>query len=195
MKKIVPQSAVLIPENAECVFEGLMFDIFHWQQKLYDGTFTTFEMLRRVDTVRVVAIKDDKLVLIDEQQILHAPNRHFPTGKVDKGEAWLAAAQREMREETGLQFANWKLVNVDQPFDQLEWFVATYLATDCSEVGNPELEGGEKSTTLFADFAEVASQVADGRDDLQYSSTLFHPLKSLEDLRALPEFSGQEIDR
>ena len=195
MKKLIPPDAILIPDDAEHAYKGVMFDVYHWQQKLYDGTFTTFEMLKRVDTVQIIAVKDSKLVLIDEQQIRHSTNRRFPTGKVDSGEAWETAAKRELREETGYQFANWKLIQVRQPFDQMEWFIATYLATDCIKEGKPELEGGEKSTRFLADFKDVKTQIEAGRDDLKHSYTLFHPLNSIEDLLALPAFQGIEVER
>lgn len=195
MKKTIPENSLLIPDDAELVFKGKHFDTYHWQQKLYDGSFTTFEMLRRRDTARIIAVKDDKLVLIDEQQVRHNPNRHFPTGKIDAGEEWQVGAQRELREETGLQFAHWKLIDVAQPFDQIEWFVATYLATDCTAEDAPELEAGEQSTVLFASFDEVKQQVVESRDDLKHSYELFRSLKTLQDLLQLPEFRGIDIDR
>ena len=195
MKKVIPQNSILIPDNAELVHRGIIFDTYHWQQKLYDGSFTTFEMLKRVDTARIIAVKDDKVVLIDEQQIRHFPNRHFPTGKIDAGEDWLAGAKRELREETGLSFADWKLIQVEQPFDQIEWFVATYLATDCTDVQTPELEAGEKSSVLYVDFADLKQQIVDGRDDLKHSYTLFRSMETLQDLLQLPAFHGQEVDR
>lgn len=195
MKKILPDNSLLIPDDAELVFKGKHFDTYHWQQKLYDGSYTTYEMLKRRDTARVIAVKDDKLVLIDEQQVRHFPNRHFPTGKIDAGEEWLAGAKRELREETGLEFANWKLVDVAQPFDQIEWFVATYLATNCTAEHAPELEAGEKSSVLYAGFDEVKQQVVAGRDDLKHSYDLFRQLTTLQDLLHLPEFRGKEIER
>lgn len=195
MKKIIPEHSILIPDIAALKFKGKHFDTYQWQQKLYDGSYTTFEMLKRRDTAQMIAVKDDKLVLIDEQQVRHFPNRHFPTGKIDVGEDWLMGAQREMREETGLEFAHWKLIKVAQPFDQIEWFVATYLATDCTAEHTPELEGGEKSSVLYASFDEVKQLIVEGRDDLKHSYDLFRSLDSLQDLLQLPEFSGKEVDR
>lgn len=195
MKKVIPDTSILIPDEAKLVFKGKHFDTYHWPQQLYDGSTTTFEMLKRRDTVQIIAVKDDKLVLIDEQQVRHAPNLHFPTGKVDPNEEWLSAAQREMREETGLQFKHWKLINVVQPNDQIEWFVATYLATECTAADKPELEGGEKSTVLDVDFADLKKQIVAGRDDLKHSYGLFLKLTSLLDLINLPEFQGQAVDR
>lgn len=195
MKKIIPKGSILIPDTADRVFKGKHFDTYHWLQELYDGSTTTFEMLKRRDTVLIIAIKDNQLVLIDEQQVRHPSNLHFPTGKVDPGEDWLTGAKREMREETGLQFKNWKLITVIQPNDQIEWFVATYLATDCTVAEQPELESGEKSTVQLTDFAEVKRQIEAGRDDLKHSFELFRGLNSLQDLINVPEFQGESVDR
>src|SRR5215467_9321922 len=43
MKKLVPEHAILIPEHAERVFQGKIFDVYQWPQKLYDGSTATFE--------------------------------------------------------------------------------------------------------------------------------------------------------
>lgn len=195
MKKTLPDKAILIPDTAKLVFKGVTYDVYHWSQKLYDGSFTTFEMLKRVDTAVIIGVKDDKLVIIDEQQAHHPMNRHFPTGRVDAGENWQTAAAREMHEEAGLSFKNWRLVHVVQPFDQVEWFVAVFLATECTDEGERHLEAGEKSTMLQFDFADVKAQMEAGRDDLKHSRDLFDPLTTLQDLLALAEFQGRVVDR
>lgn len=53
MKKVIPDNAVLVPDAAQHVFEGMIFDVYQWPQKLFDGSEHTFEMLKRPDTVVV----------------------------------------------------------------------------------------------------------------------------------------------
>lgn len=53
-----------IPSEATKVFDGVIFDVYQWQQKMFDGSIETFEMLKRVSTVGIIAIKDDKLALL-----------------------------------------------------------------------------------------------------------------------------------
>ena len=55
-KRTLPDTAILIPDHATCVFHGALFDVYQWQQEMFDGTYETFEMLRRPDTIAVIAI-------------------------------------------------------------------------------------------------------------------------------------------
>ena len=68
MRTVVPVNVDLLPAQAQRVFKGVIFDVYQWQQEMFDGTTETFEMLKRPDTVEVIAIKDDKLVVVHEQQ-------------------------------------------------------------------------------------------------------------------------------
>lgn len=54
VQKIVPTDAILIPDSARRVFKGIIYDVYHWQQELHDGSATTFEMLRRTDTMSAI---------------------------------------------------------------------------------------------------------------------------------------------
>ena len=56
MRKFVPATAKLIPEEAKKVFQGEIFAVYQWPQEMFDGSFATFEMLRRADTVKILAV-------------------------------------------------------------------------------------------------------------------------------------------
>ena len=69
---------------------------------MFNGTFQTFEMLKRPGTAMVIPVLENgKIVLTKQTQ----PNRHaffgFAGGRVDKDETPLQAAIRELKEETG----------------------------------------------------------------------------------------------
>ena len=51
----------IIPDEAEKVFNGVLFDVYQWQQEMYDGSYATFERLRRADTAAVICITDDDM--------------------------------------------------------------------------------------------------------------------------------------
>ncbi len=101
MRQVVPADAKLLPPQAKRVFEGIIFDVYHWQQQLFDGSYTTFEMLKRPDTIQVLAVRDNQLVILEEEQPGHPAFYGVPGGRHDQpAESELDAARRELREET-----------------------------------------------------------------------------------------------
>ena len=63
-----PKSKQPIPDNAKKVFGGVLFDVYQWEQELFDGTKTIFEKLKRPDTVVVFPVLDDGKILLTEQE-------------------------------------------------------------------------------------------------------------------------------
>lgn len=191
-QRVLPKDAIVIPKAARRVFTGQIFDVYQWPQTMFDGSTETFEMLKRPDTVTMICVMDDKIVFITEKQ----PNRpeftRIPGGRVDEGESWQTAVERECKEELGLRFKNWRLVGVRQPTTKIEWFVATYLATDCLSQEAPTVDVGEKISILTMSFDEAKRYVASTVDPLNaYTRELFEGLETLDDLLALPEYTGR----
>lgn len=196
MQKRIPEQSVLIPDTAQQVFAGTIFEVFQWPQQMYDGSVQTFEMLRRADTTSVICVVDGKLIILDEEQPNTGPRRNFPGGRVDPEDvSMLAAAQREVREETGYSFRQWRLVKVYQPYAKIEWFIHVWMAWDVDGHQVPIDEPGEKITVRFVDFAELRQLVAARSGYLGDAQELFEHAQSLEDLLALPEFEGKLVDR
>lgn len=157
-QRTVPEAAIMIPDNATCVFRGELFDVYQWQQTMFDGSLKTFEMLRRPDTVAVIAIDDnDEIIACYEEQPGGIVRRnHIPAGRVDQTDASvLDAAKREVEEEVGYRFKNWALLEVYQPNSKIEWFIHTFVAW--GEDGRSPLnhDSGEKIVEGRASFAEV----------------------------------------
>ena len=196
MKKILPEGAVLIPDTAKKVFDGEIFDVYQWPQKMFDGSTETFEMLRRPDTVQIIGVRDNKLVMVKDEQPNRPSRTHFPGGRVDEeDESWLAAAQREVLEETGMTFKNWKLIFVNQPFTKIEQFVPWFVATEVIDQTQPKPDAGERIELVDLTFDDVRSSVFKGRGYVSYAIPIFAEARSLEDLINKPEFKGQEVDR
>ncbi len=195
MKRLVPNDAVMIPEHAECVFTGEIFAVYQWQQQLFDGSYDTFEMLRRPDTTSVMGVVDGQLIVLDEEQPNSGKRRSFPGGRVDQTDAdIIAAAQREVLEETGYTFAHWRLVHVWQPIKKMEWFVYYVLAWDVTGQQSTHHDPGEKITVELLDFAEVKRLAEQRVGFLHEVAELFEGVASTEDLLGLAEFSGKTVD-
>lgn len=146
-KRHVPKNAIMIPEKAMRVFTGEIFDVYQWEQELFDGSTATYEMLRRPDTVLVIALDDDDQVVVMREQQSGLPPREVrvPGGKVNlSDESTLAAIQRELLEETGLKMKEWVFAEVVQPEIKLEWFIHVFVARGIASIGNSQTDAGEK---------------------------------------------------
>ena len=198
MKKIIPSGAILIPDEATCVFHGVIFDVYQWQQTMFDGSVRTFEMAKRPDTIQVMVIRDGKILLVKDEQPNRGVRIHLPGGRADEVDGdWPTAAARELREETGLVCRDLKLIDVVQPEVKLEWFGTLFLGTDIIGEHEAELDpGGEKIDLIWEDYEEVRRQVLTGETpSMRYLLQFFNRVPTAAGLLALPQFEGQAVDR
>jgi ADP-ribose pyrophosphatase len=196
MTKIVPEDSVLVPDGAKRVFSGMIYDVYQWPQKMFDGSSRTFEMLKRPDTVTVICVVDDKVLIVDDEQPYRGLRETFPGGRVDKGDTSIeAAARREVLEETGYSFKNWRLVKVWQPHNKIEWFVHVLLAWELAGKQDPNPDIGEKITLRNLSFDELKSLAANKSGYPGGSTAIVEEVENLQQLLALPEFTGQTVDR
>jgi len=158
MTKPLPDKAKLIPTQAKKVFEGEIHDVFHWQQKMYDGSHARFEMLRRPDTVYILAINDEeKVALLTQEQPDREEHFSLPAGRVDPGEDVLSAAKRELVEETGLVMHDWSLKSVSQPHTKFEWFSYFFVARNVTDTKQQTLDNGEKISWKFVEYSKIVN--------------------------------------
>ena len=196
MNKIIPEDSVLLPDSAKLMFQGMIFDVYQWPQRLFDGSEHTFEMLKRPDTVSAICVVDGKLVIIDDEQPHLGARQSFPGGRVDETDASIqSAAEREVREETGFSFRNWRLVKVWQPYRKMEWFIHVWLAWDVADRQAANLDAGEKIDLKLVDFETLKGLVMKRTGYLGDSVSIFEGLDNLDQLLAVPEFQGRTIDR
>lgn len=196
MKKIVPTNAVFLPDTAQRVFKGQIFDVYQWPQELYNGDSHAFEMLKRPDTVVAICVVDDQVLVINDEQPHFGSRKSFPGGRVDTSDASIeAAAQREIHEETGYSFKQWRLIQVVQPHIKIEWFVYLLLAWDVASHDQPHLDPGEKITVERYALADLKTLVLNKTGYLGEVQEIIGKLDTVEQLLALPAFNGQSIDR
>ncbi len=160
-----PESRQPLPPHAKCVFEGQIFDVYQWEQVQFDGSVKTFEKLKRDDTVVTVpSLPDKRLLLIEDEQPGRFPILTFPAGRMDKGnESPLEAAKRELKEETGYESEDWSLWKAYQPTTKIDWAMYIFVARNCTQVGNPELDAGERIRITPVSLEEVTALVHDPR--------------------------------
>jgi ADP-ribose pyrophosphatase len=194
MKQIVPLEASLIPDNAICAFKGEIFDVYQWQQELFDGSTATFEKLRRPDTVEVICLVEDKIIVVKDEQPSRPAKLSFPGGRVNRNEDIGAAAKREVIEETGYEFKQWRLVKVWQPYVKITWFIYVFIAWDGKKTMTQHLDAGEKITVDLVEFDLLKQMAADKLGYLGESETLLRTAGSIQGLRSAHEFSGKALE-
>ncbi|MBI4117866.1 MAG: NUDIX hydrolase [Parcubacteria group bacterium] len=133
-----------IPTHAKKVFSGEIFDVYQWPQKMFDGSTQTYEALKRTDTVQVIPVMGDKLMISLERQPHTGDFYTLLGGRREKGESVEEAAFRELAEESGLAPETLKLFRIYEPGSKVDWKVYVYLAFGCKKVAEPILDAGEK---------------------------------------------------
>jgi ADP-ribose pyrophosphatase len=137
-----------------------------------DGTRATWDVVEDADAAAVVAFTPDGDVVL-VRQFRPGPGRvldELPGGFIEPGETPVAAAARELREETGYQGATeivgscWLMASSTR-----RQYVA--VARDCVRVGEPMLDAEELCEPVVVSFAEFRRHIRTGQltdTDLAY---------------------------
>lgn len=140
-----PKSKQPLPPHAKRVFKGTIFDVYQWEQEMYDGSRAIFEKLKRPDTVVVFPVlPDGKIILTEQEQPGKQPFIGATGGRVDEGEDILTAAKRELLEESGYIAEEFILWDSAQPISKIEWAIYTFIAKGLKKVADLDLDAGEK---------------------------------------------------
>jgi ADP-ribose pyrophosphatase len=143
-----------IPSQAKLVFKGTIFSVYHWDQEMYDGSTETFEMLKRNNTIQIIATRDDKILMSRQSQPHKEDYLSLYGGRADEGEDPLVTAKRELLEESGLASEDWELYKVVSPVTKIDWEIYYFIARDCKKIADPHLDPGEKIEQIEVTFDE-----------------------------------------
>ncbi|OGL78491.1 hypothetical protein A3J43_03885 [Candidatus Uhrbacteria bacterium RIFCSPHIGHO2_12_FULL_54_23] len=151
-----------IPPSASRVFKGVLFEVWQWEQELFDGSETTFEVVKRADYAEVIPVlENEKIVVLEQQQPGTDTFYSFVGGRVDEGEKPEAAARRELREEAGLATPELALWRHTQPFQKIVFEGYEFIARGCRYVGKPTMPEEEKIVIHEMTFEEVIELVSE----------------------------------
>lgn len=145
-----------IPDNARLVFKGILHDVYQWDQKMFDGSIAIFEALKKRDSVTMIAVVGDRIIINNEEQPNRAPFRALPGGMCEEGNTHLEDAKRELLEETGYESDDWEEWFVSDILNhgKIEWNNYFFVARNCKKTNEPKLDPGEKIETTLVSFDE-----------------------------------------
>ena len=158
-----------LPENAKLVFKGVIFEIWQWEQVMFDGSIEVFEKAWRVPTVDVLAIVDGKVVLEEQDQPDKKNFFSLPGGRADQSDDPLVEAKRELFEETGYQAKNWEELTVRTDSNKVLHDSYLFLARNCKKLSEPQLDRGEKITLKFLELDDFIALLHEPRSRIHPS--------------------------
>ncbi len=178
--------APFLPKRARRAFRGVLFDVYQWRQRMFDGSYETFERVVRVPSVQIIAERGGKVLLLRERQPGQKGERmSMPGGQAMPGESPLATAKRELLEEAGLAADRWVLLKSYTGMHKVIWHTYLFAAVGCRRSGRPRPDSGERIRQQWVPLDRLIDLYT-GRDNL-----LVDLLKVRYDARRRREFLGK----
>ncbi|MDP9249364.1 MAG: NUDIX hydrolase [bacterium] len=157
-----PQSHQPIPPHAKRVFKGVIFDVYQWEQEMFDGSRAIFEKVKRADTVVVFAVLPDGKIILTKQEQPGCPLFIGATGgRIDEDEDVLTAAKRELLEESGYIAEDFILWDTRFPVGKVDWVVYTFIAKGLKKIADLDLDAGEKIELITLTLDELIDTALD----------------------------------
>jgi 8-oxo-dGTP pyrophosphatase MutT (NUDIX family) len=132
------------------------------------GVTGTYVTIASPDWINMIAVTHEgEVVLV--RQYRHGVDDitlEIPSGIVDPGETELAAAQRELREETGYTAERWQYLGSVHPNPAFQGNRChSFLAAQCRRTAEPELDAGEDIEVVALPLWQVGRLLQDGGID------------------------------
>lgn len=155
-----------IQTGSENIFDGVILNVKRDQVRLPNGHSSVREVIRHVGAVCVVPVTEDGRVVIERQyrypidQVI----TEIPAGKLDSStEDRLEAAQRELREETGITADKWTDMGLYYPAAAYSDEKITMYLAQGLHMGEQHLDEDEFLNVEFAPIGRLVEEILSGK--------------------------------
>ncbi len=157
-------------DSKKKVLDCHIFNVLTAERTAPDGRTGSFVEIESPDWIVAIPwfLKDGVPYFIMEEQFRHGSEsvtREFPAGLVEKGEAALAAAKREMLEETGMTGSFTELGNVCPNNAFMSNRQSFFLVTDLEKKSGQSLDPNETIDVIEVPVEDVIRDMGTGLYD------------------------------
>jgi ADP-ribose pyrophosphatase len=124
----------------------------------------TREVIEHPGAAAILAIEDDKVLLVRQHRFPHGYVLEIPAGTLEKDEKPLKCAHRELREETG--YTAKKMLPLIKYYPSIGYnteIIHCYLASGIKKVGSLQLDHDEIMSVVKIDFKKVVKMIMSGK--------------------------------
>ena len=154
--------------SSKIVFKGKVFSVMSDEVQEPDNVHARRDVIRHPGSIVVLAVDDsgkEPRVLLERQYRYAADARlwELPAGRIDEGETELAAAKRELIEETGFTASNWQralFFYVSPGF--LDETMSVYMAKGLKR-GEAQPEDDERISIRFFSVSQAVQMAISGK--------------------------------
>ncbi len=151
----------IIPSSAKMVFHGITFDVYQWEQEMFDGSKKIFEKLKRNHSIDIVATsKEGEIYILEESQPLRDPFLGLVWWTCEPNEEPLETARRELLEETGLISDEWYLFWSYQNSSRIDHKSHIFIARNCKKIAEQNLDSWENIKIKKVSWVDFLNTVA-----------------------------------
>jgi 8-oxo-dGTP pyrophosphatase MutT (NUDIX family) len=148
------------------VYENAWVSVLHDEVDRPDGQPGIYGVVHfQNHAVAIVAIDaDDRVALVGQwRYTIDGYSWELPEGGVPADETPLAGAQRELREETGLEAGDWREVARIAVSNSVTDELGTIFLATALRQGQASPDGTEDLRVRWLDFSEALAMIDDGR--------------------------------
>lgn len=149
--------------KTDSIFQGRVISLQVDHVELPNGEMATREIVKHPGAVAVIALLNDKMIVVEQyRKPLEKSQVEIPAGKLDAGEDPLAAAYRELEEETGYRAESLRYISSFYTSPGFANEILHLYVTDQLTGGNLNLDEDEFLECEMITFEQAQQYIAEG---------------------------------
>lgn len=143
-----------LPPHADRVYAGIRYDVYHREQELFDGSFSTYELVSKKPVTWILPVIDSKILIVDEDQ----PGKSPATGLIaGHNYTWadpLDIAKEHLHDEVGYVAGKYMMLQVYRGINDMRYEDDLFIAKECIQTDAAQQDALAHINTRRVSFIE-----------------------------------------